>query len=61
MKYHFKMSEVKMEEVKEPKPTNMMDIIKSKLTPIEMLVFTHNIKELMKKELREEVKNKKQK
>ena len=62
MKYHFKMSEVKMEEVTtEPKQKTIMDIIKSKLTPIEMLVFSHNIKELMKKELREEVKNNKKK
>ena len=51
MKYRLKMGDVKMEEVKET-PKNMMDIIKSKLTPIEYLIFTHNITELVKKELK---------
>ena len=49
-----------MEEVK-PKPKNMMDIIKSKLTPIEYLIFTHNITELVKKELKKEFKINKKK
>jgi hypothetical protein len=51
MKYKFSTKETKMEEVK-PTSKNMMDIIKSKLTPIEYLIFTHNITELVKKELK---------
>jgi hypothetical protein len=62
MKYRIKMGSTELEEVTtEPKQQTIMDIIKSKLTPIELLVFSHNIKEQMRKELREEVKNKKQK
>jgi len=55
MKYKFSTKKTEMEEVK-PKSKNMMDIIKSKLTPIEYLIFTHNITELVKKELKEELK-----
>ena len=62
MKYRIKMGSTELEEVTtEPKQKTIMDIIKEKLTPIEMLVFSHNIKELMKKELKQELKtNKKQ-
>jgi len=60
MKYRLKMNSSEMEEVK-PKSKNMMDIIKSKLTPIEYLIFTYNITELVKKELKEEFKINKKK
>ena len=60
MKYRLKMNSSEMEEVK-PKSKNMMDIIKSKLTPIEYLIFTHNITELVKKELKAELKINKKK
>jgi len=60
MKYKFSTKKTEMEEVK-PKSKNMMDIIKSKLTPIEYLIFTHNITELVKKELKEELKINKKK
>jgi len=60
MKYRLKMNSSEMEEVK-PKSKNMMDIIKSKLTPIEYLIFTYNITELVKKELKEDLKINKKK
>ena len=60
MKYRIKMGSTELEEVTtEPKQKTIMDIIKEKLTPIEMLVFSHNIKELMKKELKQELKTNK--
>lgn len=51
MKYRLKMNSSEMEEVK-PKSKNMMDIIKSKLTPIEFVILVHEIKKELKAELK---------
>jgi len=60
MKYKFSTKETELEEVK-PTSENMMDIIKSKLTPIEYLILTHSITEQVKKELKQELKINKKK
>ena len=51
------MAETEMQEV--PETTSgktIMDVIKSKLTKIEYLVFTHNITELVKKQMKQELR-----
>jgi len=51
MKYKFSTKETELEEVK-PTSKNMMDIIKSKLTPIEFVILVHEIKKELKQELK---------
>ena len=50
MKYRLKMNSLEMEEVK-PKQTTI-ELIKSKLTPIEFVILVHEIKKELKEELR---------
>jgi DNA-binding LytR/AlgR family response regulator len=57
MRYKINMAEKEMQEVPETTSSKtMVDIIKSKLTKIEYLIMTHHITELVKKQMKEELR-----